>query len=147
MTTRPILVLDANVFIAALKRDEEYSDESLNILCSIPGNFLLAEPSIIYQEVCGTLARRVGVDVAEKAKVILDKIIEPSLLINCDRDFCLASYALCYEYNVYSIDAFYLKVALDMDGILVSLDREDFIDRVRERNPSIKVYHVADFPY
>ena len=112
---------------------------------SVPSNFLLAEPSIVYQEVCGTLARRVGVDVAGKAKVILDKIIEPSLLINCDRDFCLASYALCCEYKVYSIDAFYLKVALDLKGILVSLDREDFIDRVKDKNPPIKVYHVADF--
>lgn len=145
MRIRPVLVLDANVFIAALKKDENYSEECIDILRSVPDNYVLAEPSIIYQEVCGTLARRVDVDVAEKARVVLDKIIDPDLLIDCDRDLCVSSYLLCHEYNIYSIDALYLKVALDIDGMLVSLDKKDFVDRVKEKDPNIKIYHVADF--
>ena len=147
MRVRPILVLDANVFIAALKKNEKYSEKCVDILSSIPGNFLLAEPSIIYQEVCGTLARRVGLAVADEAKAILDKIIEPSFLIECSKDFCISAYMLCYDYNIYSIDALYLKVALDMNGILVSLDKEDFIDRVKNKMPPIEVYHVTEFSY
>ena len=57
------------------------------------------------------------------------------------------AYSLCYKYNVYSIDALYLKVALDLGAILVSLDERDFIDRVKRRNPPIEVYHVSEFPY
>jgi len=67
-----ILTLDANVFIAALKADEKYSDDCVNILRKLPGKFVLAEPSIIYQEVCGTLAKRVSIDVARRAEKFLD---------------------------------------------------------------------------
>jgi len=27
------------------------------------------------------------------------------------------------------------------------LDKEDFIDRVNSKKPSIEVYHVSEFPY
>jgi len=142
-----ILTLDANVFIAALKADEKYSKECADILRKLPGNFVLAEPSIVYQEVCGTLARRVSIDVARRAEKFLDSVLHPKLVFECDRSFCKAAYSLCYKYNVYSIDALYLKVALDLGAILVSLDERDFIDRVKRRNPPIEVYHVSEFPY
>ncbi len=147
MSIRRILVLNANVFIAALKEDEEFSDECANIIHAIPRSFVLAEPSIVYQEVCGTLARRVGLDLADKARSILDKFIEPALLFNCDKSFCLSASSLCHIYGIYSIDALYLKVALNTNGILVSLDKEDFIERVKEANPHIEFYHVSEFPY
>ena len=142
-----ILTLDANVFIAAIKADEKYSEECANILSKLPGKFVLAEPSIVYQEVCGTLARRVGIDVARKAEKFLDSILHPKLVFECDKSFCKAAYSLCHEYNVYSVDALYLKVALDLRAILVSLDKQDFLDRIRHRNPPIEVYHVSEFPY
>ena len=142
-----ILVLDSNVFIAALKADEKYSSECSNILRKISRKFVLAEPSIVYQEICGTLARRIGLEIARKVEKYLNKILHPKLIFECDSDFCKSAYHLCHEYNIYSIDALYLKVALDINGILVSLDKEDFIDRVKRRNPPIEVYHVSEFPY
>ncbi len=48
---------------------------------------------------------------------------------------------------IYSIAAPYLKVALDLRAILVSLDERDFIDRVKRKNPPIEAYHVSEFPY
>ncbi|RLE87950.1 MAG: acyltransferase [Thermoprotei archaeon] len=30
---------------------------------------------------------------------------------------------------------------------MVSLDKRDFIDRVKRKNPPIEVYHVSEFPY
>jgi len=142
-----LLTLDANIFIAALKADEEYSEECINILRKIPGNFILAEPSIIFQEVCGTLARRINTDVAKRAENLLDSLLHPRLIIECDINLCKAAYPLCQEYDVYSIDALYLKTAIDMNAILVSLDERDFISKVKRKKPPIEVYHPSEFPY
>jgi predicted nucleic acid-binding protein len=142
-----ILTLDSNVMIAALKRDESHSGRCAEILKSVPNRFILSEPSIIYQEVCGTLAKRAGVEVADEAKKQLDLVIHPSLLANCNRTFCISAYPLCPTYDIYAIDALYLKTALDNRAVLVSLDREDFIDKVNSRKPTIEAYHVSKFPY
>lgn len=146
-TPRRILTLDSNVFIAALKADEPQSEKCVQIIDKMANLFLLSEPSIIYQEVCGTLARRVGVDMADAAKQQLDLIIHPRLLVTCDKTFCISAYHLCSEYEVYALDALYLKAAIDNDAILVSLDTEDFIDKVKSKKPPIEVYHVSEFPY
>jgi len=74
-------------------------------------------------------------------------MLHPELVFECNSSFCKMAYSLCYEYNVYSVDALYLKVALDLRAILVSLDKRDFIDRVKHKNPPIEVYHVSEFPY
>jgi predicted nucleic acid-binding protein len=139
--------LDANVLIAALKTDEAYSEKCAKILSDVPEQFVLAEPSIIYQEVCGTLARRTGLDVANKAKKQLDFMIHPKLLTNCDRNLCTSAFALCSEYGIYAIDALYLQVALTNSAILVSLDKEDFIDKLKNKKPPIETYTVSEFPY
>ena len=144
---RRTLTLDANVFIAALKTDESQSDKCAEIINKVAHLFLLSEPSIIYQEVCGTLARRVGLDVADAAKQQLDLIIHPRLLVTCDKAFCISAYSLCREYDVYALDALYLKAAIDHGAILVSLDKEDLVDRVKSKRPPIEVYHVSEFPY
>jgi predicted nucleic acid-binding protein len=144
---RRILTLDSNVMIAALKEDETHSDHCAKILERVPETFILSEPSIIYQEVCGTLARKVGTPTADDARTQLDQIIHPSLLANCNRTFCVSAYPLCSEYDIYAIDAIYLKTALDNHAVLVSLDKEDFIDKVNSKHPNIEAYHVSEFPY
>ena len=145
--TSRALTLDSNVLIAALKEDEAYSQDCSEILQKVLEDFTLSEPTIIYQEVCGTLSRRTGTDIANEAKRTLDLIIHPSNLANCDKNFCAKAYPLCFEYNIYAIDAIYLKVALDNNAVLVSLDKEDFIDRVTYKKPKIEAYHVSEFPY
>lgn len=142
-----ILTLDSNVLVAALKEDEPYSTQCSMLLNRIPGQFILSEPCIVYQEVCGTLARRVGAEVADDAKKQLDQFIHPSLLADCDRAFCISTYPLCAEYGIYAIDALYLRTALDNHAILVSLDKEDFIDKVNSKESNIEAYHVAQFAY
>ncbi|MBS7611406.1 PIN domain-containing protein [Candidatus Bathyarchaeota archaeon] len=142
-----MLTLDSNVLIAALKEDERFSGKCVEIIGKVPDRFILVEPSIIYQEVCGTLARKIGIEVANQARNFLDLIIHPRLLINCNKDFYISAYSLCAQYDIYSIDAIYLKVALDNHAVLVSLDKEDFIDRLKDKALSIEAYHVTDFPY
>jgi len=87
-----ILTLDSNILIAAIKADEIYSKKCSEILSEVPYSFILAEPSVVYQEVCGTLAKRVGTDVADDARKHLDLMIHPRLLVNCDRAFCISAY-------------------------------------------------------
>ena len=142
-----LLTLDSNVLIAAIKEDEPYSEQCAQILSKVPDDFILAEPSIIYQEVCGTLARKVGIEIAEHVQRQLDQIIHPRLLTQCTKAFCTSTYPLCAEYDIYAIDAIYLKVAIDRNAILVSLDKEDFIDKIKTRNPPIEAYHVTEFSY
>ncbi len=142
-----LLTLDSNVLIAAIKEDEPYSEKCVQILSRVPDDFVLAEPSIIYQEVCGTLARKVGIEIAEQARKQLDKIIHPKLIINCTKAFCTLAYPLCAKYDIYAIDAIYLKVAIDNHAILASLDKEDFIEKLKNKKLPIEAYHVSDFPY
>jgi len=146
-TGRRLLTLDSNVFIAALKVDDPYSQECSKIVDGVADSFLLSEPSIVYQEVCGTLARRVGREVADAARDHLDRMIHPRLLADCGRAFCAAAYPLCSELNIYAVDALYLKVAIDSQAILVSLDGEDFIDRVNRGGLDVEAHHVSEFPY
>jgi predicted nucleic acid-binding protein len=142
-----ILTLDANVFIAALKADEPHSEKCAEIITKIPNHFQLAEPSIIYQEVCGPLARKTSLDIANEAKKQMNLMINPKLLINCDKSFCTSAFSLCLEYNIYAIDAIYLQVALKNNAIIVSLDKTDFIDRIKKKKLPIEVYSVPEFPY
>ena len=142
-----LLTLDSNVLIAALKADEPYSDDCAELVAKITDKFFLTEPSIVYVEVCGTLARRAGAEVAEAVRIELDRIIHPRLLVDCDRDFCISTHRLCGEYGIYAIDALYLKVALDSGATLVSLDKEDFIEKTRNGNHKVEAYHVSELPY
>ena len=142
-----LLTLDANVLISALKADESYSEKCAEILSKVPNHFQLTEPSIIYQEVCGTLARKTSLEIANEAKKQMDLMINPKLLTNCDKNLCKSAFCLCSEYNIYSIDALYLQVALKNKAILVSLDREDFIDRLKKKKLPLEVYNVSEFPY
>jgi predicted nucleic acid-binding protein len=145
MSSSKFLTLDANVFVAALKADEPYSERCSEILSRVPGGFALVEPSIVYVEVLGALARRVGLGLADKAKAELERMVNPLLTIACNREFCLKAYALCHEYDVYAVDSLYLETALEVESTLVSLDGEDFVDRVRLRSPPIEVLHVSEF--
>ncbi len=142
-----LLTLDANVLIAALKADEPHSEKCTEILSKVPNHFQLTEPSIIYQEVCGTLARKTSLNIANQTKKQMDLMINPKLLTNCDKTLCTSAFCLCLEYNIYAIDALYLQVALNKNAILVSLDKEDFIDRLKKKKLPIEVYSVPEFPY
>jgi predicted nucleic acid-binding protein len=142
-----VLTLDSNVLVAVLRPEERYAEECKKIMEGIPERFILAEPSVVYQEVCGTLARKAGLGVAAEARRQLDSLVHPRFLTNCGRGFSVSAYPLCAQFGIYAIDAMYLKVAIDRRAVLVSLDREEFIERVNAGGPAVEAYHVADFPY
>jgi predicted nucleic acid-binding protein len=142
-----ILTLDSNVFVGAAKGDEALHEKCQNLLRLVPDTFVLAEPSVVYQEVCGTIARRVGESEAKNFAEALDRFVPPELVFVCDRSFCLSTYSLCYEYGIYAIDALYLSAAIGSGGILVSLDDRDFIGKLKKNRHNVETYHVSDFPY
>ena len=57
-----------------------------------------------------------------------------------------SSYFLCSEYGICATDALYLSVAISSKAILVSMDGEDFIDKLRKNHHNIETYHVSAFP-
>jgi predicted nucleic acid-binding protein len=141
------LTLDANVFVAGFRHGEPAKDRCSRILAEVSEKFVLAEPSILYQEVCGTIARKINLRAAQEARCQLDLMVNPRLLIDCNRETCVLAYALCSEYNIYSIDALYLQVALANKAVLVSLDKEDFIEKLNNKKLPIEAYTVDNFPY
>ncbi|MEM3464076.1 MAG: hypothetical protein QXL91_04350 [Candidatus Bathyarchaeia archaeon] len=70
-----------------------------------------------------------------------------SVLVPCDERFCAKAGLTGAEYDVYSADSLYLQVATDFKSVLVSLDEEEFINKVKAKKPPIEVCHVKDFPY
>jgi predicted nucleic acid-binding protein len=140
-----LLTVDSNIIIAALRATEPASSKCAEILAKASEQFMLVEPSIIYQEVCGTLARKIDLETANTAKEQLDLLIEQKRLINCDKKTCISAFRLCTEYEIYAIDALYLHVALSNYAVLVSLDKE-FIDKLNDRLP-IEAYTVDNYPY
>lgn len=142
----PFLTVDSNVVIAALRGIEPSSRKCGEILAKASEHFVLAEPSIIYQEVCGTLSRKASLDTANKAIKHLDYAIEPKWLTSCDRTTCVSAFALCGKYKIYAVDALYLYVALANNAILVSLDKE-FIDKLNGNSLHLEAYTVDNFPY
>lgn len=143
--SRQRLTLDANVFIAALRRGEPHQQDCASIIREIPKRYTLVEPSILYQEVCGTLARTVSLGAAESAASHLDGLLDVNFLTACDRAFCKSAYSLCSKYGIYATDALYLKVANESGAVLVSLDKKDLVDRVRRRDAGAQVFHVSEF--
>jgi predicted nucleic acid-binding protein len=89
MKASRLLTLDSLVLIAAKKEDEPYSEECLQILSWVLDSFISAEPSIVYQEVCGTLARRIGRDEADQARRQRDSMTHPGLPVDRDKALCV----------------------------------------------------------
>jgi predicted nucleic acid-binding protein len=145
----PILrnsTLDANAFISAIKGDEKYSEKCKGLLDRIGTDFLLIEPTICLAEVYN------GVGRGRDAKTADDFIEKVRMMTRFFRHYgsgeqCLRVGKTALEWHVYTTDAFYPQTSLDFNTILVSLDKEEFIDEIKRKNPSYEAYHIADFDY
>ena len=91
----------------------------IRIFSSIGSDFFLVEPSIILAEIGNAVGRNVNI----KSGII------------------------GAQYGIYSTDSLYFQTALDSFSILVSLDDEDFIKKLKDKNLPIEIYHPKDFLY
>jgi len=139
------LTLDSNVFVSKIKGDERYSDECGALIARVGVDFFLVEPALVLTEVGNAVGRNVNVKAAKDAVEKLLRMI--SFLLPCDREFCVKAGLTGAEYDVYSADSLYLQAAIDSGSVLVSLDEEEFIVKVKAKKPPVEVYHVKDFPH
>ena len=138
------LTLDSNVFISQIKGDETYSRECGVLISRVGSDFFLVEPAIVLAEVGNAVGRNVDLKTAEDEVDGLLRMV--SLIIPCDRELCAKAGLTGAEYDVYSADSLYLQTAMDLGSLLVSLD-EEFLNKIKVKEPPIEVYHIKDFPY
>lgn len=119
------LTLDSSVFIAALREDEKYHRESLELLKNVKdGKYLAIEPFSVLVEIVAAIKRRTGS--RELALRVKKDILEIKTInfFDIDRISCEKACEIAAESGVRGMDAIVIQIALEQDAILVSLDTE-----------------------
>ena len=62
----------------------------------------------------------------------------------CEDHFCTSAGYTGALYGTYATDSLYLETALKHHAVLVSLDEDDFVLRIKGR-VGIEIYHPIDF--
>jgi predicted nucleic acid-binding protein len=140
-----MLTLDSNIFISETKGNEEYSDVCSDIISRVGSDFLLAEPTVLLTEIGNAIGRNVGMKFGANRVIEVENMV--SWFTVCDKDFCKKAGITGAQYGVYSTDSLYLQTALDSYSALVSLDEDDFVLKLKDKNLPIEIYHARDFPY
>jgi len=140
-----LLTLDSNVFISETKGNEKYSKVCSNIISRVGSDFLLVEPTVLLAEIGNAIGRNVGMKFGGIRVTEVEDMV--SWFTECDKDFCKKGGLTGAQYGVYSTDSLYLQTALYSYSTLVSLDEDDFVLRLQDKNLPIEIYHPRDFPY
>ncbi len=137
------VTLDSNVLISAVKGNEKYSEDCREIIANVGTSFVLYQPTVCITELYNGIGRTKGEPTAKKAMKDFYKMVyhleDYGSRAQCER---VGKTAL--KYRVYSADAFYLQTSLDFKTMLVSLDEEDFIDRIKAKNSGYNVFHARN---
>ncbi len=137
------VTLDSNVLISAVKKNEEYSRDCSEILSQVGTSFILYQPTLCITELYNGIGKTKGEPVAKKALKDFFKMVY-HLEDYGSRAKCEKVGKTALKYRIYSADAFYLQTSLDFKTTLVSLDEEDFIDRIKAKDASYTVYHARE---
>jgi len=137
------VTLDSNVFISAVKENERYSKECREILNNVGTSLILYQPTVSITELYNGIGRTKGQAAAKQALKDFYKMVyhleDYGSKAQCER---VGKTAL--KYRIYSTDAFYLQTSLDFKTKLISLDEEEFIERIKQNDSRYRVYHVRD---
>ncbi len=137
------VTLDSNVLISAIKENEPYSKDCREILSLVGTSFVLYQPTLSITELYNSIGKAKGEPAAKKALKDFYKMVY-HLEDYGSRAQCERVGKTAFKYRVYSADAFYLQTSFDFKTMLISLDEEDFIDRIKEKDAGYKVYHARD---
>ncbi len=140
-----LLTLDSNIFISETKGNEEYSDKCSNIISRVGSDFLLVEPTVLLAEVGNAVGRNINIKSGANRVIEVENIV--SWFTTCDKEFCKKAGITGAQHGIYSADSLYLQTALDSYSLLVSLDYDAFILKLKDKNLPIEVYHPREFPY
>ena len=137
------VTLDSNVLISAIKENEKYSKDCKELLSLVGMSFLIYQPTVTITELYNGIGRTKGEKTAKQALKdfynMVYHIEDYGSRSQCER---VAKTAL--KYRIYSTDAFYLQTSIDFKTVLISLDKEDFIDRIKGKDAKYHVWHVQD---
>ncbi len=140
---KPICI-DANIFIASTKGNEPYSFDCRRVIQAVAdGEFYLIEPTICLTEVIRNISKYLGMEAGKIQENNLRRMV--SIWETCDENFCTSAGYTGALYGPYAMDSLYLETALKHHAILVSLDDDDFLLRIKGRI-GIETYHPKDFP-
>jgi hypothetical protein len=106
-------------------------------------SFILYQPTVCITELYNGIGRTKGEPAAKKAMKDFYKMVY-HLEDYGSRAQCERVGKTAIKYRVYSADAFYLQTSLDFKTILISLDEEDFIVRIKAEDAAYTVYHARD---
>ena len=136
------VVLDSNVFISSLKGNEKASADCTKLIeCVENKNLILIEPTILLSEVIDAIGRNIDENYALKSEKILKDMV--SIWVDCDINFCVNAGHLGYKHKIYGCDAIYAEVAKEYNVPMVSLDINEFVNRLKSNN--FEAYSVEDF--
>jgi len=137
------VTLDSNVFISAIKENEEFSKDCSEILSQVGTLFILYQPTLCITELYNAIGKTKGEPTAKKALKEFYNMVyhleDYGSSAQCER---VGKTAL--NYRIYSADAFYLQTSLDFKTMLISLDAKDFIDRIKAKDADCNVYHAKE---
>src|SRR3990170_8385464 len=140
---KPICI-DANVFIASTKGNEPYSSDCRRVIQVVAdGEFYLIEPTICLTEVIRNISKYLGMEVGKTLENNLRRMV--SIWEICDDHFCASAGYSGALYGTYATDSLYLETALKHHAVMVSLDEDDFLLRIKGR-VGLEVLHPKDFP-
>jgi len=140
-----LLTLDSNIFISETKGNEEYSDKCSDIISRVGSDFLLVEPTVLLAEIGNAVGRNISIKSGANRVIEVENIV--SWFTTCDKEFCKKAGITGAQHGIYSTDSLYLQTALDSYSFLVSLDYDEFILKLKDKNLPIGVYHPREFPY
>jgi hypothetical protein len=103
------------------------------------------QPTILLAEIGNAIGRNVSIQSGVNRVIEVEHIV--SSFTKCDTEFCKKSGITGAQHNIYSTDSLYLQTALDVYSILVSLDENEFILKIKNKNLPIEIYHPREFPY
>ncbi|MFU8767554.1 MAG: type II toxin-antitoxin system VapC family toxin [Candidatus Methanoperedens sp.] len=140
---KPICI-DANVFIASTKGDEQYSSDCKRVIQAVvDGEFYLIEPTICLTEIVRNITKYLGMEAGKTQENNLMQMV--SIWEICDDHFCACAGYTGALYGTYALDSIYLETALKHHAVLVTLDDKDFLQRIKGR-VEIEFNHPKYFP-
>lgn len=119
------MVIDASVWVAALLRNDRHHEESASLLHTLlQRNQQAAVPLLAWPEIAGAIARKTGN--SELARIAIAFLNRQAWLESVPLDSSIARRAttIATDQRLRGADAVYVALALQRDGVLITLDLE-----------------------
>ena len=119
-----MVVIDASVWIARFKTDDNFHEQAKHIIQSLIANQeTISIPAIAFTEVAGAIKRTSNNDNTARGAVLYMKDLEPEVLVDFSKLEPIAT-EIAINYNIKGADAYYLAVAKTTRSTLYTFDKQ-----------------------